>query len=167
MYTNTKKKNNKKKNKQINMLSNLIYPYSLILLPFIFVNTTYYFVKRLGCGNFRRDISPIPSYVFSVVWSILLPLIGFSWFLARKGGKQFHILFSLLTICLSVYIPLSLCIGLNDLALLLFLRIFTIYILFVLYTSRKWKSLWALLPLLLWISIVKLTIIVTLLNLFS
>jgi len=149
------------------MVSNLIYPYSLILLPFIFVNTTYYFVKRLGCGNFRRDISPIPSYVFSVVWSILLPLIGFSWFLAREQGKQIHLLFSLLTLCLSLYIPLSLCIGLNDLALLLFLRIFNLYILFVLYRKREWTSLWALLPLLLWISIVKLSIIVRVLNLFS
>lgn len=148
------------------MLSNLIYPYSLILIPFIFVNTTYYLVKRLACSNFR-DISPIPPYVFSVVWSILLPLIGLSWFLAREQGKQIHLLFSLLTLCLSLYLPLSLCLGINDFSLLFFLRIFNVYILFVLYRKRAWKSLWALLPLLLWISIVKLSIIVRVLNLFS
>lgn len=143
------------------MLINSFYPYILLVIPFISVNMTYYVVRQY-CSDFNRYQSPLPPYIFSIVWSILLPLVGLSWYLAR--GKHTHILYSFLTLFLCLYIPLSLCLRLNNFFLLLFLRLFTVFVLFMLYKRKAWKSIWTLFPLLLWLTVVKVSIVYQLMN---
>ena len=143
------------------MLINSIYPYILLVIPFISVNITYYIVRRY-CSEFNTNESALPPYIFSLVWSILLPLVGLSWYLAR--GKHTHILYSLLTLFLCLYIPLSLCLRLNNFFLLLFLRLLTVFVLFMLYKRKAWKSIWTLFPLLLWLTVVKVSIVYQLMD---
>ena len=137
---------------------NLPYPYILLFIPILSVYITYYLVQK-SCSSFNRTESNIQSSVFSIVWPIILLLIGVSWYISRSKKKT-NFLYSLLIVCLCLYLPLSLCMSVNNLVLLWALRIITLFILIRNYNHKLWTAFWTLIPLLLWLTIVFLSILI-------
>ena len=131
-----------------------------IIIPVISVYFTYYFVNILACNNFESN-SIIPSYIFSIVWPILLLLTGVSWYLSKRNRKckRTNLLYISLTLSLCLYLPLTLCYSVNKFLLLNVLRIFTFLILLHQYKTQCWESFLTITPLFLWIMIVSFSLL--------
>lgn len=121
----------------------------LLFLPIFLVYTAYY-ITQLYCSSFqksKKNRSSLPSYIFQIIWPILLLLIGLAWSLSCLP-KKFISSHSILILSLTIYIPLSLCFCFDDLILLLLL--FTLTLRIILLEKNK-IAFMSLLPLLFWL----------------
>lgn len=82
--------------------------YRYIMIPFVIIYTSAYFTNQY-CkpfdSNKKVKYQP-PSYVFSIVWPLLLIHFGFSWN-QNKTNPKYLIILSLLTAWMFVYLCLE------------------------------------------------------------
>ena len=121
------------------------------------MNKYIYLLIPLFCVYFVSYIYPVnsntgkeipfrpPAWVFSVVWPILLILIGYSWYLRPNLSLYYVILIILLSIW-TILFSINKIFGLIDIIIILLLTLFLIN------KKFKKKSSYSLIPLILWLS---------------
>tara|TARA_B100001094_G_C17862815_1_gene638269 strand:- start:139 stop:579 length:441 start_codon:yes stop_codon:yes gene_type:complete len=76
--------------------------YFLIFIPMICVYVSGYYFPIKDYDNKKIKFKP-PSYVFGIVWPILLTLIGISWYMRPQLSLYYGILTFLLSIWMVLY----------------------------------------------------------------
>lgn len=76
--------------------------YFLIFIPMICVYVVGYYFPIKDYDNKKIKFKP-PSYVFGIVWPILLTLIGISWYMRPQLSLYYGILTFLLSIWMVLY----------------------------------------------------------------
>jgi benzodiazapine receptor len=111
--------------------------------PSIVIYSVFYFVN-INCKTFEQDsrlrFQP-PGYVFSIVWPILLLLLGYSW---NRFRNLIH--YPILLLLLSTWMLLYLCLEWNKISLVLLLS--TVYLVHRLLKKTKDVVLY---PLFIWL----------------
>jgi len=102
------------------------FKYSLLFIPLIsvYIPTVVY----PGSEDIGKNV-PFrpPGYVFSIVWPILLILLGISWYKKRNLGILINLSYIILTLLLSLWLilyDLNKIFGLIDIIISLFITIF-------------------------------------------
>ena len=92
-------------------MNNLV-EYVLLFLPMIVCFSTSS-ICRIGKDSGKSVSFRPPSWVFGVMWSILTLLLGLSWVLCYRNDNKplVHIIYSVLTICLALWIVIYGCVG--------------------------------------------------------
>ena len=126
--------------------------YLKLILPSlaVYIPSFFFPVRSKTAGN-KIPFRP-PSYVFAIVWPILLLLLGISW--SSLEIKRFDIYYILLIVSLgswSVLYHFSLLFSFIDILLSLFM---TIYLSYILYITKNKYNFRLLLPLLAWLAYV-------------
>ena len=121
-------------------MDKLIYLFIPMLSVYI-VSYYYPVTKQAGKDIWFRP----PSYVFGIVWPILLLLIGFSWYL--RPNLSFY--YTILTILLSTWCMLWSYSKIYSLINIIITAFFTLILIFKKYSK---KSSVLLIPLFLWLS---------------
>ena len=135
------------------MTENRLLKYSQYFLLFIPLVSVYIPTVAYPVTNEIGSEVPFrpPGYVFAIVWPILLILLGISWFKKRKLGWIINILYTLLTVLLSIWFIIydnNKIAGLVDILISLVLTIGL-----CLYKFKEFKILenLTLIPLILWL----------------
>lgn len=135
------------------MTENRLLKYSQYFLLFIPLISVYIPTVAYPVTNEIGSEVPFrpPGYVFAIVWPILLILLGISWFKKRKLGWIINILYTLLTVLLSIWFIIydnNKIAGLVDILISLVLTIAL-----CLYKFKEFKILenLTLIPLILWL----------------
>lgn len=135
------------------MTENRLLKYSQYFLLFIPLISVYIPTVAYPVTNEIGSEVPFrpPGYVFAIVWPILLILLGISWFKKRKLGWIINILYTLLTVLLSIWFIIydnNKIAGLVDILISLVLTIGL-----CLYKFKEFKILenLTLIPLILWL----------------
>jgi len=102
-----------------------------------------------------------PAYIFGIVWPILYILVGFSWY--YSFNRNTNILFIINTVLCCLWLVFYSCMGNKIYALwnLFLLQLCNLYIIFYLLQIKQYKSIYLLLPYMMWI------IFAILLNIFD
>ena len=136
------------------MTENKLLKYSQYFILFIPLISVYIPTLAYPVTNEIGSEAPFrpPGYVFAIVWPILLILFGISWFKRRKLGWILNLIYTLLTILLSIWFIIydnSKIAGLIDIIVCLLITIGLF-----LFEIKKCKYLhnFTLIPLILWLS---------------
>ena len=96
------------------------YKYFFIFIPIICIYITGHFFPIKDYNQKKIKFQP-PAYVFSIVWPILLLLIGFSWFINNRQTNYYIILTALLSSWIIIYTYSKLFAFINIIIILLFI----------------------------------------------
>ena len=114
-----------------------------LFIPLIAVNSVALFFPISKTSGQKIWFRP-PSYVFAIVWPLLLLLIGYSWYL--RPNLSFY--YAFLTLLLSTWSILWTYSKLYSLFNIISTLFFTLYLIFFKYSK---KSSYLLIPLFLWL----------------
>ena len=114
-----------------------------LFIPLIAVNSVAFLFPIAKTSGQKIWFRP-PSYVFAIVWPLLLLLIGYSWYLRPK----LYYYYAVLTFLLSTWSILWAYSKLYSLFNIICTLIFTLYLIFLKYSK---KSSTLLIPLFLWL----------------
>jgi tryptophan-rich sensory protein len=115
-----------------------------LVIPFFAVNSVAFFFPIAKTSGQEVWFRP-PSYVFAIVWPLLLLFIGYSWYLRPKLSYYY----AFLTLLLSSWSILWAYSKLYSLFNIIISLFFTLYLIFLKYSK---KSSYLLIPLFLWLS---------------
>ena len=123
--------------------------YITILIPSLLGYGTAMFCKINKNSGSNVSITP-PPIVFSIVWSVLYIMLGFSWYFSRQNEKELSDLFyGFLIIFLSLWIIIYSCKQNKKLAVYVLLLSFTFSLLS--YTVGNLESKLLIVPLIGWL----------------
>ena len=114
-----------------------------LVIPLIAVNSVAFLFPIAKTSGQKIWFRP-PSYVFAIVWPLLLLLIGYSWYL--RPNLSFY--YAFLTLLLSTWSILWAYSKLYSLFNIICTLFFTLYLIFLKYSK---KSSYLLIPLFLWL----------------
>lgn len=114
-----------------------------LFIPLIAVNSIAFLFPISKTSGQKIWFRP-PSYVFAIVWPLLLLLIGYSWYL--RPNLSFY--YAFLTLLLSTWSILWAYSKLYSLFNIICTLFFTLYLIFLKYSK---KSSYLLIPLFLWL----------------